>query len=57
MKFLKGALCGALVMLLAVSFVSLGLGQPKAINIATESKLKEIERLIEDTKQIGRAHV
>ncbi len=48
MKFLKGALCGALVMLLAVSFVSLGLGQPKAINIATESKLKEIERLIED---------
>ena len=48
MKFVKGALCGALVMLLAVCFVYLGLGQPKAISIATESKLKEIEGLIED---------
>lgn len=53
MKFLKGALCGALVMLLAVSFVSCrpgfpGSGQAKAVSSETESKLKEMEALIED---------
>lgn len=53
MKFLKGALCGALVMLLAVSFVSCrpgfpGSGRTKAVSSETESKLKEMEALIED---------
>lgn len=53
MKFLKGALCGALVMLLAVSFVSCrpgfpGSGRTKAVSSETESKLKEMEALIQD---------
>ncbi len=54
MKFLKGALCGALATLLAVGLVSCGLsftnsrGSSQAISSETEEKLKKLERLVDE---------
>lgn len=54
MKFLKGALCGALATLLTVGLVSCGLsfssgrGNTQAIGSETENKLKRLESLVEE---------
>lgn len=55
MKFIKGALCGALAMLLAVGLVSCGMnfnvsrGDAKeAISSETEKKLRQLEQLIDE---------
>lgn len=58
MKFLKGALCGALAMLLTAGLVSCGLnlnigrGKTQVISSETERKLKVLEQLI-DNKYLG----
>ena len=54
MKFLKGALCGALATLLAIGIVSCGLdftgsrGSTQAISSETEGKLKKLDKLIDE---------
>lgn len=54
MKFLKGALCGALATLLTVGLVSCGLnftnsrGSSQAISSETERKLKKLEKLVDE---------
>lgn len=54
MKFLKGALCGALATLLAVGLLSCGMnftdsrGGSQAISSETEKKLKRLEKLIDE---------
>lgn len=58
MKFLKGALCGALAMLLTAGLVSCGInlnigrGKTQVISSETEEKLKVLEQLI-DNKYLG----
>lgn len=54
MKFLKGALCGALATLLTIGLVSCGLnftnsrGSSQAISSETENKLKKLEKLVDE---------